>query len=114
MMYNLWLKFIVIRQSEIGNIIDRIVTNKFSVDYKITCGVDSKSKDFEYEEGKIAKVSFWDIDIDTNRFEKIMKSFYKGSHGALLLFDLKNRETFEKVKKKYTEMKRGCGFFIGG
>jgi len=101
-------KMILIRPPGTGKIIDGIVINKFSLDYKQTVGVNLLTKNVEVREGEIASLHIWDIGF-THSFEYLRKSFYEGTNGALIFFDLTSGETFEKAKKIYAKMKEIIG-----
>jgi Ras-related protein Rab-1A len=60
-----------------------------------TIGVDFKIKTFT-EGGKVIKLQIWDT-AGQERFRAITKSYYAGSHGVAIVFDVTSRETFEKV-----------------
>ncbi|MFX1347005.1 MAG: hypothetical protein ACFFAI_18100 [Promethearchaeota archaeon] len=103
------LKLILIRPSGIGKIIDKIV-DRFSIDYKLTHGVDFLNKSIEFGKERIVKLSIWDIDIEAHRFDFLRKNYYEGAHGALIFFDLTHRETYEEAKKLWAEIKELKGF----
>ena len=93
-------KLIVIGPAAVGksSLIRRFVENKFSLHYKFTIGVDFMTKTVEYESGKIAKLTLWDIG-GQERFKVLRRSFYEGTNGALVVFDLSRANTFSKMKE---------------
>ena len=103
-MSSLKIKVLLISQSSVGKIVDRVVNNKFQADYKLTIGVDILSKDVEFGDGEIATLSIWDIG-GQQRFETFRSTFYKGAAGVLIFFNLTNRETYEEAKRIYGEIK---------
>lgn len=102
------LKVLLIRQSSVSKIVDRVVKNKFRGYTKLTTGVDILSKDVEFREGEIASLSIWDIETQ-QRFEFIKNVFYSGTSGVLIFFNLTNRETYEEAKRIYGEIKEVNG-----
>jgi Ras-related protein Rab-1A len=60
-----------------------------------TIGVDFKIKTLT-QDGKVVKLQIWDT-AGQERFRSITKSYYAGSHGVAIVFDLANRETFDKI-----------------
>jgi Ras-related protein Rab-11A len=86
-------------------IIQRIINNRFSANYKLTVGVDILTKDVEYKPGEVATLSIWDIG-GQQRFEFIRSTFYKGAAGALLVFDLTREQTYIETRKWLTEIRQ--------
>ncbi|KKN43390.1 hypothetical protein LCGC14_0703560 [marine sediment metagenome] len=99
-------KCIIIGPPAVGksSLIRRFVQNYFSVDYKFTLGVDFMAKSIEYEDEKLIKLSIWDIG-GQERFKFLRRSFYEGTHGALLVFDLSREQTFSKMKDWLKDMR---------
>ncbi len=93
-------KLIVIGPAAVGksSLIRRFVENKFSLHYKFTIGVDFMTKTLDYEPGKSAKLTLWDIG-GQERFKVLRRSFYEGTNGALVVFDLSRANTFTKMKE---------------
>lgn len=93
-------KTIVIGPAAVGksSLIRRFIENKFSLHYKFTIGVDFMSKTVDYEIGKSAKLTLWDIG-GQERFKVLRRSFYEGTNGAIVVFDLSRAQTFPKMKE---------------
>ena len=98
-------KLIVIGPSAVGktSIINRFVHNSFSLKYQFTMGVDFLVKRVNLESGKIAKLTIWDIG-GQERFDFLRRSFYMGTNGALLIFDLSREHTFIEIDKWLKDM----------
>ena len=92
-------KCIVIGPAAVGksSLVRRFVDNQFEFSYKFTIGVDFLAKTVEYEKDRYAKLSIWDVG-GQERFKILRRSFYEGTHGALLVFDLSRGNTFHKMK----------------
>lgn len=56
------------------------------------------SKTVDYEKGKSAKLTLWDIG-GQERFKVLRRSFYEGTNGAIVVFDLSRAQTFPKMKE---------------
>ena len=99
-------KIIILGPAAVGksSLIRRYVENRFSTDYKFTIGVDFMTKSIEYEPKKIAKLSIWDIG-GQQRFKFLRRSFYEGTNGALLVFDLSRASTFPRLKEWLSDMR---------
>jgi len=94
--------------TEKSELITNFIKSKFKLDYKKTIGVEIFTKELEYEPGKTALLSIWDIGGE-KRFEFIRSTFYKGASAALLVFDLTREETYEEIKKWLSEIKKSTG-----
>jgi len=100
-------KLIIIGPAAVGksSLIRRFVENEFSLHYKFTIGVDFMTKQVEYESGKIAKLTLWDIG-GQERFKVLRRSFYEGTNGALVIFDLSRANTFVKMKEWFSDARQ--------
>ncbi len=90
------------------HLIQKITKNRFQANYKLTVGVDILTKDVEFKQGETATLSIWDIGCQ-QRFKFIRNTFYKGSAGALLIFDLTREQTLIEIRKLFTEIKKYVG-----
>lgn len=98
-------KVIIIGPAAVGksSLIRRFVENVFTFEYQFTIGVDFLAKTVEYEKEKLAKLSMWDVG-GQERFKFLRRSFYEGTHGALLVFDLSRAKTLQKLKDWLIDM----------
>lgn len=99
-------KCIVIGPGGVGksSLVRRFIEDKFEINYNFTIGVDFLAKTVEYEKNQFAKLSIWDVG-GQERFKVLRRSFYEGTHGALLVFDLSRANTFHKMKDWLTDMR---------
>jgi small GTP-binding protein len=74
--------------------------------YKCTIGVDFRIK-FHSLNSILYKFAIWDT-AGQERFQHINRLYYKGSHAVLLVYDVGNRESFEKVENYYYDFKHHC------
>jgi small GTP-binding protein len=104
------LKILLCGPAAVGktSLIHRFIKSKFSVDYKLTVGVDILTKEVEYEPGKTATLSIWDIG-GQERFSFIRTTFYKGASGVLLVFDLSRAATWDAIKNWRDEVTQFAG-----
>ena len=63
--------------------------------YLPTLGADFSSKHLKYANADL-HFQIWDVSGQSN-FQSIRKNFYLGAHGALVLYDITNRRSFENV-----------------
>ncbi|KKN72230.1 hypothetical protein LCGC14_0412840 [marine sediment metagenome] len=106
--YKLKILFIGPEIDEKSELITNFIKSRFNLDYKSTLGVEIFTKNLEFEPGKTALLSIWDIGGE-KRFELIRSTFYKGASGALLVFDLTSEKTYEEIKKWLSEIKKFTG-----
>jgi len=103
------LKVILIGRDLVKNrLIQRIIKNRFAVNYKLTVGVDILTKDVEFDLNEFATLSIWDIGCQ-ERFEFIRSTFYRGAAGLILFFDLTKEDTFTEVRNWFTEIVQTTG-----
>ncbi len=103
-------KIIVIGPAAVGksSLIRRFVEDKFVFNYKFTIGVDFFSKYVEYEKKQKVRLLIWDIG-GQDRFKSLLPSFYNGTNGALVVFDLSRAQTFPRMKEWLSDMKQLIG-----
>jgi len=74
----------------------------FSDNYISTIGVDFKIRKIELE-NKSIKLQIWDT-AGQERFRTITKSYYRGSNGIVVVYDITDRESFETVQHWMAEI----------
>ncbi|ELP91388.1 GTP-binding protein YPTM2, putative [Entamoeba invadens IP1] len=90
-------KILIIGESAVGKtaILERYCDNEFHEELISTIGVDFKSRVINYK-GKTIKLQLWDT-AGQERFRNITSSYYRGTHGCLIVYDVEEVTTFEKV-----------------
>jgi len=99
--YDYLFKTIVVGDGGVGKTALTIRFSKdfFTEDYKMTIGVDFHVKTISTDtpEGPLrCKLQIWDTG-GQERFSSIRPMYYRGSLGALVIYDLTNYETFEHL-----------------
>ncbi|MFX0139288.1 MAG: hypothetical protein ACFFDN_36950 [Candidatus Hodarchaeota archaeon] len=69
-----------------------------------TIGVEFLLTERNVLENTLVKLHIWNISGD-NRFKPIRPNYYKGSCGAIFVYDNNNPESFEKIKLYFSELK---------
>lgn len=70
-----------------------------------TVGVDFFARLIEVEDGTRIKLQLWDT-AGQERFRSITKSYYRNSVGALLVYDICNKASFDHIPIWMNEAKR--------
>ena len=107
--YDYLFKSIVVGDGGVGKTALTLRFSKgfFTEDYKMTIGVDFhvKTINIDSNEGLIrAKLQIWDTG-GQERFSSIRPMYYRGSLGALLIFDLTNSSSFEHLPQWIEEVR---------
>ncbi len=104
--YDMIFKVVLIGDSGVGktNLLSRYLKNEFSFDSKTTVGVEFGAKRIDLDGVKI-KAQIWDT-AGQERFRSITNAYYKGAKGALLVYDVTRRETFDNINKWVPELKQ--------
>ena len=98
-------KILTIGESGVGKtcILRRFVENKFLKNHLATIGIDFKTKNIEID-GTPIKLKIWDT-AGQERFRNITNQYYKGADGIILVFDVTDQKSFEKIKEWMSQIK---------
>ena len=104
--YDLLYKIIIIGDTCVGksNILSRYLKDEFKEDSKSTVGVELGTK-FVKVKGVGAKLQIWDT-AGQERYKSITSSYYKGSHGCFIVYDITSETSFENVEKWYEQAQK--------
>ena len=97
-------KIIVLGDCAVGksNILSKYSKNIFNKSSKSTIGVELITKFFRYED-KIIKIIIWDT-AGQERFTSMITTYYKGAKGALLVYDITRKNTFDNIDNWLREL----------
>lgn len=103
--YDYLFKLVLIGDSGVGksNLLSRFTRNEFNLESKSTIGVEFATKSLNVD-GKIIKAQIWDT-AGQERYRAITSAYYRGAVGALLVFDVTRRATFENVERWLRELR---------
>ncbi|KAM0999376.1 hypothetical protein FF1_006085 [Malus domestica] len=103
--YDYLFKIVLIGDSGVGksNILSRFTRNEFCLDSKSTIGVEFATRTLQVE-GKTVKAQIWDT-AGQERYRAITSAYYRGAVGALLVYDITKRPTFENVQRWLRELR---------
>eukprot|EP01114_Cavostelium_apophysatum_P010995 TRINITY_DN2515_c0_g1_i1.p1 TRINITY_DN2515_c0_g1~~TRINITY_DN2515_c0_g1_i1.p1 ORF type:complete len:217 (+),score=51.08 TRINITY_DN2515_c0_g1_i1:140-790(+) len=90
-------KLIIIGESGVGKscLLLQFADNNFTTSFISTIGVDFKVKTVEVD-GKTIKLQIWDT-AGQEKFKTITTGYYRGSHGIVVVYDVTDRNSFEKL-----------------
>ncbi|OMJ70009.1 hypothetical protein SteCoe_32118 [Stentor coeruleus] len=103
--YDYLFKIVLIGESGVGksNMLSRFTKNEFNLESKATIGVEFATKCIT-SNNKTIKAQIWDT-AGQERFRAITSSYYKGAMGALLVFDISKKQTFENLDRWLNEVR---------
>jgi len=95
--YDVKYKIMVLGESKVGktSLIKRYTKDQFGGVYLTTVGMDFQDKIIEIEDKKV-RLQVWDT-AGQERFRNVTKSYFQSSHGLLVVYDITDRESFEKI-----------------
>ena len=104
--YELLYKIIIIGDTGVGksNILSRYLKDEFREDSKSTVGVELGTKFLKIKDTG-AKLQIWDT-AGQERYKSITSSYYKGSHGCFIVYDITNEKTFENVDNWFKQAQK--------
>ena len=96
--YDFIFKIVLLGDSGVGksNLVFRFTKNEFNKDSKSTIGVEFATKTVQIEDDKLVKAQIWDT-AGQERYRSIASSYYRGAVGALLVYDVTDRNSFNHV-----------------
>ena len=94
---NYIIKILTLGATQVGktSIVLRYSEDKFNYTKIATIGIDFKIKIIKKGNERI-KVSIYDT-AGQERFQNIVKHYYKGANGVLLIYDITKRDTFKNL-----------------
>lgn len=86
-----------------SNLLSRFTRNEFSLESKSTIGVEFATRSIQTD-GKTIKAQIWDT-AGQERYRAITSAYYRGAVGALLVYDITKKESFDNVQRWLKELK---------
>ncbi|BFG33178.1 ras-related protein RABA6a [Prunus yedoensis var. nudiflora] len=98
-------KAVLIGDSGVGksNLLSRFSKDEFRLDSKPTIGVEFAYRNIKVGD-KLIKAQIWDT-AGQERFRAITSSYYRGALGAILVYDITRKISFENVSKWLRELR---------
>lgn len=97
-------KILTIGESGVGKtcILRRFVENQFVSNHLATIGIDFKSKIINVNNQPV-KLKIWDT-AGQERFRNITNQYYKGADGIILVFDVNDQYSYDKISQWMTQI----------
>ncbi|KAL7744813.1 hypothetical protein ACLKA6_007107 [Drosophila palustris] len=101
-------KLLIIGDSGVGksSLLIRFSDDTFSGSYITTIGVDFKIRTVMIE-GLRVKLQIWDT-AGQERFRTITSTYYRGTHGVIIVYDVTNGDSFANVRRWLEEIQNNC------
>ncbi|KAL4362931.1 hypothetical protein GQ457_04G030460 [Hibiscus cannabinus] len=98
-------KVVVIGDSAVGKtqILSRFTKNEFCFDSKSTIGVEFQTRTVTIK-NKLVKAQIWDT-AGQERYRAVTSAYYRGALGAMLVYDITKRQTFDHVARWVEELR---------
>ncbi|CAI0440141.1 unnamed protein product [Linum tenue] len=97
-------KIVLIGDSAVGksNLLARFARDEFYPNSKSTIGVEFQTQKMDFD-GKEVKAQIWDT-AGQERFRAVTSAYYRGAVGALVVYDISRRQTFESIGRWLNEL----------
>ncbi|XP_030528247.1 ras-related protein Rab11A [Rhodamnia argentea] len=98
-------KVVLIGDSAVGKsqILSRFARNEFSLDSKATIGVEFQTRTLVIQH-KSVKAQIWDT-AGQERYRAVTSAYYRGAVGAMLVYDITRRQSFDHIPRWLDELR---------
>ncbi|KAG6393230.1 hypothetical protein SASPL_147466 [Salvia splendens] len=98
-------KTVLIGDSAVGKsqLLARFSRNEFSMDSKSTIGVEFQTRTVEIDH-KSVKAQIWDT-AGQERYRAVTSAYYRGAVGAMLVYDITKRQSFDHMARWLEELR---------
>lgn len=105
-MYDYIFKYIIVGDMGVGKscLLHQFTENKFLPDSSHTIGVEFGMRMIETM-GKTVKLQIWDT-AGQERFRAVTRNYYRGAAGALLVYDVTRRSTYQNLSTWLSDARR--------
>ena len=91
------LKIIILGEISVGktSFLNRFINNEFKAEVASTIAAENYKKTIRLDNSTIAHLILWDT-VGEERYRTITRQFYTDSYGAIILYDISNKNSFLK------------------
>lgn len=95
------LKFVLVGDSNVGKsqLSFRFCKEKFNVSSQSTVGIEFATRTISIHDYSV-KAQLWDT-AGQERFESMTRAYFRNAVGAILVYDVTKRQSFENLKNKW-------------
>jgi len=106
MSYSYLFKYIIIGDTGVGKscLLLQFIDKRFRQKHEVTIGVEFGARMINVD-GKNVKLQIWDT-AGQESFRSITRSYYRAAAGALLVYDITRRETFQHLTRWLEEARQ--------
>ena len=110
--YDISLKIILLGKTHVGksSMLCRYSKKSFDDTTMSSAGIESTIKSFIYE-GKKIRACFYDTS-GQERFRTITSNYLKGAHGAILVYDITEKDSFDMIETWYSELNENNSYHV--
>ncbi len=103
--YDCILKFIIIGSSTVGksNILIQFTDKRFLQNHDLTIGIEFATK-LVSRNRTVYKLQIWDT-AGQEVYRSLIRSYYRGTLGCLLVYDITRRESFDTINMWLSELR---------
>ena len=106
--YDFIFKVLLLGNSDVGksSLLLRFVDSVWNESFVPTIGVDFKVKTLDIGEKRV-KMQIWDT-AGQERFRNVVATYFRGSNGILLIYDITSRESFKNLESWLIEIEKNA------
>jgi small GTP-binding protein len=107
--YDYSCKIVLVGECSVGKtaLTQRLVYDMYNKKVDATIGVDYSTKILKMRDSNLVKLQMWDTAGQEN-FISLIRTYYKDVGGAILMFDLCDRRSFNRIHFWYNELKKNA------
>jgi small GTP-binding protein len=98
------VKLIILGNTQVGKtqLISNYIEGVFDEDGIATIAVDHSMKQVIVD-SEAHKISLWDR-AGQDRYRSIVRTYYRGTHGVILVYDVTSQESFDSLESWFNEI----------